>query len=127
MVAFIDHAETATPAVFMYVLMFLIGFMLGTILLGIGLYRARVVPRWAAGLIVLGMAIWIAVAFSPADNNVVAIATVWVLISAGFGAVGAGVLSMADRDWESLRATPVDAADRAESPLAQGQVQAPAR
>jgi hypothetical protein len=50
-----------------------------------------------------------------------------VLISAGFGAVGVSVLSMADRDWESLRSAPVDGAARAEGPLAQGQAPAPAR
>jgi hypothetical protein len=105
---FFEHAITATPAIIMYVAMFLIGFLFGPILLGIGLYRARAVPRRTAGLLLIGLVAWIVVAFSPWHSNIAAIATVWVLISAGFGGVGLSVLAMSDTEWESVGEKAVD-------------------
>lgn len=105
MLRFIGHMETSV-SVIMYVLMFLLGFQFGPLLLGIGLYRARAVPRWVAGLVILGMVLWIAAGFSPASESMVAIAAVWILFSVGLGATGLRVLSMSDIEWERLRTTP---------------------
>lgn len=102
---FIGHMETSV-SVIMYVLMFLIGFQFGPLLLGIGLYRARVVPRWIAGLVILGMVLWLVAGFTPASESMAAIATVWVIFSVGLGATGLRVLAMPDAEWERLRVTP---------------------
>lgn len=102
---FIGHME-ASVSVIMYVLMFLIGFQFGPLLLGIGLYRAQVVPRWVAGLVISGMVLWIVAGFTPASESMIAIATVWVIFFVGLGATGLRVLAMPDTEWERLRATP---------------------
>lgn len=105
MLQFVGHMETSV-SVIMYVLMFLLGFQFGPLLLGIGLYRTRVVPRWTAGLVILGMVLWIVAGFTPASESMVAIVAVWILFSVGLGSTGLHVLAMSDTDWEKVRVPP---------------------
>lgn len=102
MVRFIGHWET-TPDTIVYVLMFLVGHLLGMLLLSIGLYRARATYRWAAALFVLGAALYIVNSFTPASESMVAVGAIYVLIVAGLGATGLRVLAMSDEDWAQLR------------------------
>jgi hypothetical protein len=79
---------------FTMILLPFIGFYLGSIILAIALWRARVVPLWVAVVIVaalvsefIGPEAW-----SPQ--------LMFVLLLIGFGWIGLKVLRMADREWE---------------------------
>jgi len=52
----INEALWANPLPSIAILFFLIGLVIGLPLLGIALWRGRVVPRWAAGCLILGTA-----------------------------------------------------------------------
>jgi uncharacterized membrane protein YgdD (TMEM256/DUF423 family) len=105
MVRFIGHWET-TPDTIVYVLMFLVGHLLGMLLLSIGLYRARVTYRWAAALFLLGSVLYIVNSFSPASESMLAVGVLHALIAVGLGATGVRVLAMSDADWGRLRVAP---------------------
>jgi hypothetical protein len=104
-VRFIEHWMT-TPDTLIYVLMFLVGGLLGMLLLSIGLYRARVTYRWAATLFLAGSVLWIVNSFTPASESLAAVATIQVLIAAGLGATGVRVLAIPDAEWERIRVAP---------------------
>jgi hypothetical protein len=79
---------------------FVAGHVLGTILLGIAMWRSRIVPRWAA----------VATAISQPIHAIAAIVLVshtldligWGLQAAGFAAVGWAILRMRDDEWQPL-------------------------
>ncbi|MFG1819490.1 hypothetical protein ACGFIF_37410 [Kribbella sp. NPDC049174] len=79
---------------------FVLGHVIGTILLGIAMWRSHLVPRWAA----------VATAISQPIHFVAAVVLVshtldlvgWGLQAAGFAAVGWAILRMRDDDWEPL-------------------------
>ena len=102
MVRFIEH-WVMSPDTIVYVLMFLVGGLLGMLLLSIGLYRARVTYRWAAALFLLGTVLYIVNSFTPASENMLAVGVLHALIAVGLGATGVGVLAMSDADWGRLR------------------------
>jgi hypothetical protein len=76
---------------------FVAGHVIGTILLGIAMWRSRLVPRWAA----------VATAISQPIHAIAAIVVVshtldlvgWGLQAAGFAAVGWAILRMRDEEW----------------------------
>ncbi len=105
MVRFIRH-WMATPDTIVYVLMFLVGSLLGMLLLSIGLYRARVTYRWAAALFALGAALYVVNSFTPASESMLAVGVLHALLAVGLGATGVGVLAMSDADWGRLRVSP---------------------
>ncbi|WP_433159690.1 hypothetical protein [Kribbella sp. CA-247076] len=77
---------------------FVLGHVIGTILLGIAMWRSQLVPRWAA----------VATAISQPIHFVAAVVVVshtldlvgWGLQAVGFAAVGWAILRMPDDDWE---------------------------
>ncbi len=79
---------------------FVAGHVIGTVLLGIAMWRSHVGPRWAA----------VAVAISQPIHAIAAIVLVshtldlvgWGLQAAGFAAVGWVILRMRDEVWEPL-------------------------
>ena len=79
---------------------FVAGHVIGTVLLGIAMWRSHIVPRWAA----------VATAISQPIHAIAAIVLVshtldlvgWGLQAAGFAAVGWAILRMRDADWEPL-------------------------
>jgi hypothetical protein len=79
-------------------LMFLAGFFLGMIVLAVGLWRSRVIPRWAAVCIALAPLL----DFLPVDNKALFLIGPALAII-GFGAMGLKLLAMsdADREWGS--------------------------
>ncbi|MGH3089440.1 MAG: hypothetical protein ACRDSJ_19285 [Rubrobacteraceae bacterium] len=108
MVGFIEHWG-ASPDTIYYVLMFLVGSLFGMLLLGVGLYRARVTYRWAAALFLGGTALYNVTTFTPASENMLAIGVCHAIIAIGLAATGVSVLAMSDADWGRLRAIPEDA------------------
>lgn len=87
-----------TSSFLFVLLMFIVGFVLGNILLAIGIYRARVAPRWAAALFGLAMLVS-ANAGSSLGLTIIAM----LLLIAGMGTIGLKVLTMTDTDWERVR------------------------
>ncbi|MFC9693317.1 hypothetical protein ACFTSF_32510 [Kribbella sp. NPDC056951] len=93
-------AEVAHGSVGAAAVIFVVGHLLGTVLLGIALWRSRMVPRWAA----------IAVAISQPIHLIAAVVVVshtldlvgWGLQAVGFAAVGWAILRLRDEDWEPL-------------------------
>ena len=93
---FLHKANDAGGLVPIFIL-FLIGVVIGTILLAIANWRTRVAPIWASVAIVLGGVVG---AFS--DGKAIGIVS-FVLLLAGLGALGARVLSMSDEEWDQPR------------------------
>ncbi|TCO32857.1 hypothetical protein EV652_104463 [Kribbella steppae] len=79
---------------------FVFGHVIGTILLGIAMWRSHIVPRWAA----------VATAISQPLHFIAAVVLVshtldlvgWGLQAVGFAAVGWAILRMRDDDWEPM-------------------------
>ena len=68
--------------------------MIGLLLLGVALWRARFVPVWVPAVLVLG---WIISFFGP--PSVVFFTTGWALWLVALGYVGLKILGMSDEDW----------------------------
>lgn len=77
-----------------FLLMFLVGLLLGLIVLAVALWRARIVPLWIAGVIALA-----SVLDMVGSTSAVAVVIVWVLLLIGLGWVGLKVLRMSDAGW----------------------------
>ena len=83
---------------------FLIGALIGTIVLGIGLLRARVVPAWAAVALILGPVISV-LANAAFDMKALDLAATGLML-VGFAAVGWVVRSASDREWDRGEISP---------------------
>ena len=92
-VRFVQAGETI-PGNAVWLLMFLAGLLLGTILLGVGLLRARVVPRWTAVLMLLS----VVVSFFAGDGLLIPLVSS-TLGFVGLGAIGVMLLRQSDADW----------------------------
>jgi uncharacterized protein DUF4386 len=78
-------------------LLFVLGIVVGLILLGIALWRSGLVPKWAAVVVLLGGPV--AFAGQSKAANIVDFA----LILVGLGMLGRAVLSMSDEEWDAPR------------------------
>ena len=74
---------------------FLVGQVLGMLLLGIALWRTRVAPRFAAVLVALGPIVEVAVHGSNAAG-----AVVYAVVAIGLGACALSVLRVQDDEWD---------------------------
>jgi hypothetical protein len=81
-----------------FLLMFLFGLLLGLIVLSVALWRARIVPIWAATCIALA-----SVLDFVGSTSTIAVVLAWILLLAGLGWIGLKVLSMSDEDWAQGR------------------------
>lgn len=70
-------------------LMFVVGFVLGLLLLGVGLYRSRTAPRFAGAAIVLGMLV-----FGNAGSSLSMTLVSSALLAVGMGAAGVRLLRL---------------------------------
>jgi hypothetical protein len=77
------------------------GIDIGLLLLGIGLWRARVVPRWAAAGIVLAIVLFI-IGDVISGGGTIIVLVVLAGLAISLGAIGWTVLRMSDTDWERL-------------------------
>jgi hypothetical protein len=93
MIRFWQASETV-PGNLVWLLMFLIGYVFGMVLLGVGLFWARVVPRWTAALIVLYV-----VGFVFAEESLLIALISWMLLFVGLGTIGFMLLRQSDADW----------------------------
>ncbi len=112
---FLHKSNDAGPLAVLFI-MFLVGIVIGTIVLAVANWRTRVAPVWASVAIVLGGVVG---AFSSAKG--VEVAT-FVVLFAGLAALGARVLAMSDEEWEAPRKRyrKAAAADASAAPLPAG-------
>jgi hypothetical protein len=93
-VALLDDTEESGEAAPVFA-MFLLGLVLGSILLAIGLWRQRAVPIWVPIALVLGSL----AGFVAGDSQVSSLVTS-ALLAVALIAIGLRILSVSDDDWE---------------------------
>jgi hypothetical protein len=93
---FLHKTDNASSLVPLFIL-FMVGVVLGTILLAVANYRTRVAPVWASVAIVLG-----GVVGAFGSGKVISAITFAILL-VGLGALGTRVLSMSDEEWDQPR------------------------
>lgn len=93
---FLHKANNASVLAPLFIL-FLVGVVIGTILLAIANWRTRVAPIWASVAIVVG-----GVVGAFGSGKAISIIT-FVILLTGLGALGARVLVMSDDEWEAPR------------------------
>jgi hypothetical protein len=115
MATFLHKSNDAAPLAVLFIL-FLLGIVIGTIVLAIANWRTRVAPVWVSVAIVLGGVIG---AFGSGKG--IEIAT-FVVLFAGLAALGTRVLAMSDEEWGAPRARyrKASAADTSAEPLPAG-------
>jgi hypothetical protein len=91
------HKTDSTGAIAPLFILFLIGIVLGSILLAVANYRTRFAPVWASMAILVG-----GVVGAIGNGKAISIIT-FVILMAGLGAIGARVLSMSDEEWDQPR------------------------
>jgi hypothetical protein len=90
--------EVAHPTMDIAGFVFVAGHVIGTILLGIAMWRSGVGPRWAAVATAISQPLHAIAAIVLASHTLDLAA--WGLQAAGFAAVGWVILRMRDEDWE---------------------------
>lgn len=91
--AVVDPME-GLPGFLVVLAMFLVGFIIGPILLAVALHRSRSAPSWAAAGIGAGMLV-----FANAGTSLPMTLVACGLLVVGMGAVAVRVLSMNDTEW----------------------------
>jgi Domain of unknown function (DUF4386) len=106
MARLLDKGQESAAALPLF-LVFVVGIVIGLILLGIAAWRRHVVPVWAGIALIVGGVL----AFAGGDSKVINIVDFAVLV-VGLGSIGLAVLSMSDEEWDAPReaaaATPVE-------------------
>ena len=95
------HKANNTAAGAPIFVLFLLGIVLGLILLAVALWRSGLVPKWAAALILVGGVL----AFAAGQSQVASIINS-VLLLIAFGMFSRTVLSMSDEEWDAPRGRP---------------------
>ena len=92
-----DRAGSSGPAM-LSMIVFVAGHVVGTILLGAALWRARVVPAWAAIAVIVSQPLhaiaFVAVSSQPLD------VLAWGLTALGLGGAGLRVLRTPNDEWD---------------------------
>jgi Domain of unknown function (DUF4386) len=94
LVSLLDETEESGEAAPVFV-MFLLGLVLGSILLAIGLWRQKAVPVWVPIVLVLSSV----AGFVAGDSQASSLIT-GVLLAAALIAIGLRILAVSDDDWE---------------------------
>jgi hypothetical protein len=90
-----DHGH---PASTIAEVIFVIGHVVGTVLLGVAMWRSRTVPRWAAVVTVVAQPLHFVAAVVVPNHTLDLVA--WGLNAVGFAAVALAVARMSDDDWD---------------------------
>jgi hypothetical protein len=98
MAAVLDRAMHQDAILVTMTMVFVAGHILGTTLLGVGLYRARVIPVWAAAAVAVSQPVhFVAHGIGNKPLDVVAFA----LFVAGLATLGVHVLRIHDAEWDA--------------------------
>ncbi|MDX3002114.1 hypothetical protein PWY87_10565 [Kribbella solani] len=79
-------------------LVFVVGHVIGTVLLGIAIWRSRIVGRWAALAVAVSQPVHFVAAVVVSSHLLDLIG--WGLQAVGFAAVGWAILRMRDDEWQ---------------------------
>lgn len=92
---YLDKVQDSGTA-FPLFIVFLVGVVLGLILLAVAMYRTRVVPVWASAAVLIGavLNIFDGTGFEIASN---------VVLLLGLGTLAMRILTMSDEEWDSPR------------------------
>jgi hypothetical protein len=93
---FLDKADS-TATVAPLIITFLLGIVLGIILLGIACWRTRAVPRWVAVLLIIEGP------FAFFSDGKVAGIVSFVIMLITFGSIALRAFSMSDEEWDAPR------------------------
>ncbi|TDD59584.1 hypothetical protein E1263_14645 [Kribbella antibiotica] len=93
-------AEVSHGSVGVAGVVFVVGHVLGTILLGSALWRSRMVPRWAAVATAISQPIHFVAAVIVVSHTLDLVG--WGMQAVGFAAVGWVILRLSDDEWEPL-------------------------
>lgn len=91
-------AEAMHPSGEVAAVFFVLGHVLGTILIGVAMWRARVVARWAAIAVIVSQPIHFVAAVVVPNHTLDLIG--WGLQAVGFAAAGWAILHLADDEWD---------------------------
>ncbi|GAA1643400.1 hypothetical protein GCM10009744_37070 [Kribbella alba] len=91
-------AETPHPTVAVAGVFFVLGHVLGTILLGMAMWRSKVVARWAAVAVIVSQPIHFVAAVIIPNHTLDLIG--WGLQAVGFAVVGWAILRLRNDDWD---------------------------
>jgi hypothetical protein len=110
------HKANSGSSILPLVVVFMVGIVIGSILLAVANWRTRVAPAWASAAIVAG-----GILAAVGSGQLISIISSVVLL-VGFGAIGFSVLSMSDEEWDSprLRASKAPDATATSAPLPAG-------
>ena len=89
--------ESLHPGVLVAGVVFVIGHVVGTVLLGCALLRGTTVPRWAAIAVLVSQPLHFVAAVIVSSHELDLVA--WGLNSVGFAAVSVAMLRMSDEEW----------------------------
>jgi hypothetical protein len=113
MAAVLDRAMNQDPILITMTMVFVVGHIVGATLLGIGLYRARIVTLWSAAAVAVSQPMhFIAHGVENKPLDVVAFA----LFAVGLATLGVRMLRMHDAEWD---AEPASVPPGASAPRAQ--------
>lgn len=104
----VDESGVTTP---LFIVTFVVGIGIGSLIVAWSLWRRQVVPPWAPAAIVVGTILG-----SVSEESVALGAIGFALLLVGFGGVGLKLLSMSDDEWDLLGRAP----SPAESPPGPG-------
>jgi hypothetical protein len=93
-----DLVDTVHPTTNVAVVVFVLGHVIGTVLLGIALFRSRVVPRWAAVLTAVAQPAHF-VAFVILGSPMLD-AAAWAANAVAFAVVAVAILRLSDDEWD---------------------------
>lgn len=89
--------ESLHPGILVAGVIFVIGHVIGTVLLGCALLRGTTIPRWAAIVLIVSQPLHFVAAVILSSNELDLVA--WGLNAVGFGAVAVAMLRMTDEEW----------------------------
>ena len=93
--ALYDHSH---PAGAVADAVFVVGHVVGTVLLGLAMWRSRAVPRWAAAVTMLSQPLHFVAAVIVASHPLDLVA--WGLNAVGFAAAGLAIVRLRDDEWD---------------------------
>jgi hypothetical protein len=100
--AVLDQAPNHDLLLWLLTIIFVVGHIVGTTLVGIGLLRAKAVPVWSAVAVALSQPLhFVAHGIESKPLDIVAFA----LFAAGLATLGVHVLRMQDAEWDSAPAS----------------------
>lgn len=113
---FLHKADSGGTSVLPLIILFMVGIVLGSILLAVANWRTRLAPAWASVAIVVG-----GVLGAAGSGDLISLISSALLL-VGFGAIGVRVLGMSDEEWDSprVRATRAKDAPATSAPLPAG-------